>query len=131
MHFWSSTSMQMINHEVGILVSAINKPKNQRKSGGNEMQLKQDMSSRMQDQWNSSCRILCISQTHCQKLSEISHCEIRKPHCEFRKPIAKFANHFANFATALPNSQSQLALRNSHLQALSSSVINATDFQTW
>ena len=36
--------MQMINHEVGILVSAINKPKksmeNQRKSGGNEMQLK-------------------------------------------------------------------------------------------
>ena len=29
---------------------------------------------------------------------------------------------------ALPNS---LPLRNSHLQALSSSVINATDFQTW
>ena len=32
--------MQMINHEVGILVSAINKPKNQRKSEENEMQLK-------------------------------------------------------------------------------------------
>ena len=41
-----------------------------------------------------------------QNLSEISHCEIRKPHCEFRKPlceirkpIAKFANHFANFTS--------------------------------
>ena len=55
-------------------------------------------------------------------------------HFQIRKPIAKFANHFANFAihcqirNPLPNS---LALRNSHLQALSSSVINATDFQTW
>ena len=41
-----------------------------------------------------------------QNLSEISHCEIRKPHCEIRKPlceirkpIAKFANHFANFTS--------------------------------
>ena len=61
-----------------------------------------------------------------QNLSEISHCQLRKPHCQFRKPIAnfanplpnsqpiakfanpiaKFANHFAKFATALPNSQS-------------------------
>ena len=68
-----------------------------------------------------------------QKLSEISHCQLRKPHCQLRKHIAnfanhfakfathcqlrkpiakfanhlaKFANHFANFATALPNSQS-------------------------
>ena len=42
MHFWNSTSMQMINHEVGILVSAINKPKNQWKIKGKEMQLRQD-----------------------------------------------------------------------------------------
>ena len=34
-----------------------------------------------------------------QNLSEISHCEIRKPLCEIRKPIAKFANHFANFTS--------------------------------
>ena len=63
------------------------------------------------------------------------HCQIRKPIAKFANHFAKFANHFANFATALPNSQTtlpnSLALRNSHLQALSSSVINATDFQTW
>ena len=66
----------------------------------------------------------------------------------FANHIANFANHFAKFANPLPNSQTtlptsqqhcqirnplpnSLALRNSHLQALSSSVINATDFQTW
>ena len=32
-----------------------------------------------------------------QNLSEISHCEIRKPLCEIQIRIAKFANHFANF----------------------------------
>ena len=69
-------------------------------------------------------------------------------HCQIRKPIAKFANPLPNSQTTLPNSQTtlptsqqhcqirnplpnSLALRNSHLQALSSSVINATDFQTW
>ena len=117
-----------------------------------------------------------------QKLSEISHCQLRKPLCQLRKPlcqlrkplcqirnplptsqttlptskttlptsqttlpnsqpIAKFANHLAKLAITLPTSQqhcqirkpfpNSLALRNSHLQALSSSVINATDFQTW
>ena len=54
---------------------------------------------------------------------------------KFANHIANFANHFAKFANPLPNSQTtlptSLALRNSHLQALSSSVINATDFQTW
>ena len=63
---------------------------------------------------------------HC---SFVSHKTLAK----FR--IAKFANHFAKFANPLPNSQTTLptspALRNSHLRALSSSVINATDFQTW
>ena len=73
----------------------------------------------------------------------------------FANHITNFANHFAKFANPLPNSQTtlpnsqttlptsqqhcqirnplpnSLALRNSHLQALSSSVINATDFQTW
>ena len=73
----------------------------------------------------------------------------------FANHIAKFANPLPNSQTTLPNSQTtlpnsqttlptsqqlcqirnplpnSLALRNSHLQALSSSVINATDFQTW
>ena len=43
-----------------------------------------------------------------QNLSEISHCQLRKPHCQFRKPIANFANHIANFANPLPNSQTPL-----------------------
>ena len=70
-----------------------------------------------------------------QNLSEISHCEIRKPHCEFRKPLCEFRKPLCQIRNPLPNSQTtlptSLALRNSHLQALSSSVINATDFQTW
>ena len=53
----------------------------------------------------------------CHNLCEISHCEIHNPLCEFRKPISHCEIH--------------CLLRNSHLQALSSSVINATDFQTW
>ena len=83
-----------------------------------------------------------------QKLSEISHCQLRKPHGQLRKPLCQLRNSIAKFANPLPNSQTtlptsqqhcqirkplpnSLALRNSHLQALSSSVINATDFQTW
>ena len=65
---------------------------------------------------NSQCQYtvhLSHNQSHC----EISHYEIHNPLCEISQ------THFA-----LPNS---LPLRNSHLQALSSSLINATDFQTW
>ena len=70
----------------------------------------------------------------CPNLCEISHCEIHNPLCEFRKPISHCKIHclceihIRKPIFALPNS---LPLRNSHLQALSSSVINATDFQTW
>ena len=46
----------------------------------------------------------------CLNLSEISHCEIRKPLCEIRK-LRNSQTHFA-----LPTSP---ALRNLHLQALS------------
>ena len=53
----------------------------------------------------------------CHNLCEISHCEIHNPLCEFRKPISHCEIH--------------CLLRNSYLQALSSSVINATDSQTW
>ena len=72
-----------------------------------------------------------------QNLSEISHCQLRNAianfaipfptsqhHCQLRNSLANFATHcqiryFERF----------FLLRN--LQALSSSVINATDFQTW
>ena len=56
-----------------------------------------------------------------QKLSEISHCEIRKPHCEFRKPLCQIRNPLPKFAISV--GIAKFTLRN--LQALSSSVINA------
>ena len=70
----------------------------------------------MQNQWNSSCRILCISQTHCQKLSEISHCQnsqcVGNPakirNANFAMPISqcKFRNaNFANFAMRISKCQ--------------------------
>ena len=76
-----------------------------------------------------------------QNISEILHCQLRKPLCQLRKPLCQIRNPLPNSQTTLPNSQqhcqirnplpNSLALRNSHLQALSSSVIIATDFQTW
>ena len=39
-----------------------------------------------------------------QNLSEISHCEIRKPLCEFRKPLCQIRN-------PLPNSQTHCQIR--------------------
>ena len=50
----------------------------------------------------------------CLNLSEISHCEIRKPLCQIRNPLPKFA---------ISVGIAKFTLRN--LQALSSSVINA------
>ena len=85
---------------------------NQRQSEENEMQLKQDVSSRMQDQWNSSCRILCISQTHCQKLSEISQCQIRSTNFAMRISQCQFRN--ANFAMPISISQCQFQFRNAN-----------------
>ena len=89
--------------------------------------------------------------------AKISQCQIRN--ANFAMPISQCQIQFrnANFKFAMPihcsfvsqskplrNSQptlrisqthfalpKSLPLRNSHLQALSSSVINATDFQTW
>ena len=61
------------------------------------------------------------------------HCEVRIANLALRnfriaKLVCELTANFGIFAFALPNS---LHLRNSHLQALSSSPINATDFQTW
>ena len=44
-----------------------------------------------------------------QNLSEISHCQLRKP-------IANFANHIANFANPLPISQTTLPTSQTHCQ---------------
>ena len=41
-----------------------------------------------------------------QKLSEISHCQLRKPHCQLRKPLCQLRKPIAKFAITLPNSQS-------------------------
>ena len=96
------------------------------------------------------------SHMHCSFVSHKNFKTLAKFRiANFANHIANFANHIANFANPLPNSQTtlpnsqttfptsqqhcqirnplpnSLALRNSHLQALSSSVINATDFQTW
>ena len=71
---------------------------------------------------NPSALYLCEIRLS-QNLSEISHCEIRKPHCEFCNSIAKFANHIANFANnfakfanPLPNSQTTLPTSQTHCQ---------------
>ena len=98
--------MQMINHEVGILVSAINKPKNQWKIKG---KVKKMRCSRRQDEKQQDA----VS----NGTVAAGYCAFRKPfptsqhHCQLRNTIANFTS-FAKFT-----------LRN--LQALSSSVINA------
>ena len=114
---------------------------NRRKSEDNEMQLKQDASSRMQDQWNSSSRILCSSQCQMQfrnaKIFAIPHsqCEnfamrnfaMRKfRNVNFAMPISfsHCENHcLCEIQFRKPFRIAKFTLRN--LQALSSFVINA------
>ena len=143
MHLWTSTSMQMIDHKVGNLVSAINKPKNQWKSGRNEMQLKTgreawknsktgilaNISQSVRNHCEfrnvlaNSSQPLRISQcvgnhfriakfaSHMQNLSEISHCQLRKPHCQLRKPHCQFRKPHCQFRNPLPNSQTHCQIR--------------------
>ena len=47
-----------------------------------------------------------------QKLSDISHCQLRKPLCQLRKPLCQLRNPIAKFAIPLPNSQSPFQIRN-------------------
>ena len=72
----------------------------------------------MQDQWNSSRRILCISQTHCQKLSENSQCEFHKFNFAMPNSISQcqiqFRNAKFNFAMPNSNSQCQIQFRNAN-----------------
>ena len=137
MHLWTSTSMQMIDHKVGNLVSAINKPKNQWENKGKVEEMR--CSSRQDERhekktakqdfrklFANSSQPLRISQCVgnqfriakfnspstlylceirlSQNLSEISHCEFRKPLCEFRKPLCQIRN-------PLPNSQTHCQIR--------------------
>ena len=144
MHFWNSISTQMIDHEVGNLVSAIKQPINQKKNQGKVKKMRCSR-SRMQA---AGCRTngtvaagycairnpLPISQCEFRNAKftlrnfamRISQCQFRNAnfnfampisisqcqytvhlsqhqnlseisHCEIRKPIAKFANHIAKF----------------------------------
>ena len=106
----------------------------QRKSGGNEMQLKTG-----REAWkNSKTGILAISwqsvRNHCEFRNQLAnssqsqlalrnslttftvHCELRFSHKNFKSlakfRIANFANHIANFATTLPTSQTHCQIRN-------------------
>ena len=54
-----------------------------------------------------------------QKLSEISHCQIRKPLCQIRKPLCQIRkppcqirNHFANFANHIAKFAAHCQIRN-------------------
>ena len=87
MHFWTSTSTQMIDHEVGILVSAINKPKNQWKNQGKVKKMR------------------CSSRQDEKQQDAVSNGTVAAGYCAFRKPLPNSLT-IANFATALPNSQS-------------------------
>ena len=89
------------------------------------MQLKQDASSRMQDQWNSSRRILCSSQT--KFAMKISQCEISQCQSPFRNANsnfamrkfrnAKFRNAKIDFAMPIPISQCEnFAISNSQCE---------------
>ena len=135
MHFWNSISTQMIDHEVGNLVSAIKQPINQnkkpRQSEENEMQLKQDASSRMQDQWNSSSRILCSSQCQMQ-FRNAKNFAIPHSQCE-NFAMRNFAmRNFRNVNFAMPififALRKSLPLRNSISQTISHCQIHPAKF---
>ena len=111
MHYWSSTSMQMTNHEVGNLVSAINKPKNQWKIKGKVERMR--CSRRQEEKHGKSAkqkfRKLFANQFRNAKISQTSFA-MRK----FRKPNSQCENFaMRNFAMPIPISQCEnFAMRN-------------------
>ena len=138
--------MQMTNHEVGNLVSAINKPKNQWKIKGKVERMR--CSRRQEEKHGKSAkqkfRKLFANQFRNAKISQTSFA-MRK----FRKPNSQCENFaMRNFAMPKSISQCQFQFRNAKIsqcqspfriakftafakftlrnfQALSSSVINA------
>ena len=113
--------MQMINHEVGNLVSAINKPKNQWKING---KVKRMRCSRGQEEKHGKSakrkfRKLFANQFRNAKISQtvrkpVSHCEIQNPQytVALRKlPFAKF-----RIAKIRNESQTKFAMRISQRQ---------------
>ena len=52
-----------------------------------------------------------LSHIKLQKLSEISHCQLRKPHCQFRKPHCQFRKPLCQIRNPLPNSQIHCQIR--------------------
>ena len=85
------------------------------------MQLKQDASSRMQDQWNSSRRILCSSQSQfalpkfamCWQPCENSQCQFRNANFAMQISQCQFCQ-FRNANFEMPISQCQFQIRNAN-----------------
>ena len=103
--------MQMINHKVGILVSAIKQPINQRKNKGKVKKMR--CSCRQDEKQQDAVRNGTVAAGYCAFRKPIAKSLAKFRIAKFANHIANFANHFAKFATHCQNSQSQLALRNS------------------
>ena len=110
--------MQMTNHEVGNLVSAINKPKNQWKIKGKVERMR--CSRRQEEKHGKSAkqkfRKLFANQFRNAKISQTSFAmrKFRKPNFAMRKfRNAKFRNAKVHFAMPIPISQCEnFAMRN-------------------
>ena len=98
MHLWTSTSMQMIDHKVGKLVSAINKPKNQWENKGKVEEMRCSCRQDERHEKKQQNRIFAnCSQTvrnHCEFRNVLATSfalrnSIAPVHCTF----AKFASH--------------------------------------
>ena len=137
MQLRTSTSMQMIDHKVENLVSAINKPKIQWKNKGKVERMR--CSRRQEEKHGKSAkrkfRKLFANQFRNAKISQtvrkpVSHCEIQNPQytVALRKlPFAKFRiakirnesqTKFAMRISQKPISQCQMQFRNAKIFAI-------------
>ena len=131
MHFWNSISTQMIDHEVGNLVSAIKQPINQKKNQGKVKKMRCSR-SRMQA---AGCRT--------NGTVAAGYCAIRNPlpisQCEFRNAkftLRNFAMRIsqcefrnANFAMPISISQCQFQFRNANTLFICLSIKTLAKFR--
>ena len=117
MHFSNSISTQMIDHEVGNLVSAINKPKNQWKIKGKVERMR--CSRRQEEKHGKSAKqkfrkpvLQCENFANQIRNAKISQCEISQCQSPFRNANSNFAmRKFRN--AKFRNAKVHFALRNS------------------
>ena len=117
MHFSNSISTQMIDHEVGNLVSAINKPKNQWKIKGKVERMR--CSRRQEEKHGKSAKqkfrkpvSQCENFANQIRNAKISQCEISQCQSPFRNANSNFAmRKFRN--AKFRNAKVHFALRNS------------------